>query len=87
MRMKLLLAITVPLLWLATLGSAVTALYMKHRAHELSFQLSRERVRRERLEIAWEQLQIEKSRLSAPGALQRAGARLPVPAQKEIADR
>ena len=62
MRMRTLLLVGVPLLWLGTLGSAVAVIYMRHRADQLSFQLSQERARHERLEHAWGELQIEKRR-------------------------
>jgi cell division protein FtsL len=60
--MRTLLLLGVPVLWFATLGTAVAVIYMRHRADELSFDLSRERARHERLEHAWGELEIEKRR-------------------------
>jgi len=62
MRAKTLLVLGVPVLWLATLGSSVAVIYMRHRASELSFQLSQERIRHARLEQAWGELQSEEGR-------------------------
>lgn len=57
MRMRTVLFIALPSLWLATLASAISILYVRHRARELTYQLSQERIRHERLELAWGQLQ------------------------------
>lgn len=68
MRTKTLLVLGVPVLWLATLGSSVAVIYMRHRASELSFQLSQEHARHARLERALGELQIEQARRGAPNA-------------------
>jgi hypothetical protein len=64
--MKTFVVVGVPLLWLATLGSGVAVIYLRHRAGELSFELSRERARHERLVLAAGQLQLEKLRHGDP---------------------
>lgn len=81
MRTKTLLVVGVPVLWLATLGSAVAVIYMRHRASELSFQLSQEHLRHARLERAYGELQSEEGRrgssssgTSVPTAVQAAPA-------------
>ena len=45
------LAIAVPLLWLAALGSAAGAIYCKHRARALFVELEALNARRDNLEI------------------------------------
>ena len=55
------LAVTVCLLWVATLGSAAGAIWCKHRARALFVQLETLNVRRDNLEIEWGQLQLEQS--------------------------
>jgi cell division protein FtsL len=63
--MKTCLVAAVPLLWLATLGSSVGIIYLRHRASELTFELSRESARHQRLLVAFGQLEIEKSQHGA----------------------
>jgi cell division protein FtsL len=84
MRMKTVLFAGVPLLWFATLASSVAVIYLRHQAGELTFELSREHARHERLLTAFGQLQLEKSRqtglparaLAAPApAITAGGAR------------
>src|SRR5205807_915492 len=55
------LALAVPLLWLAALGSAAGAIYCKHRARALFVELEALNARRDNLEIEWGQLQLEQS--------------------------
>jgi len=81
------LAIAVPLLWLAALGSAAGAIYCKHRARALFVELEALNARRDNLEIEWGQLQLEQSAWSTHAFVERvASARLhmAMPPPKEI---
>ena len=81
------LAIAVPVLWLAALGSAAGAIYCKHRSRELFVQLERLDARRDNLEIEWGQLQLEQSAWSTHAFVERvAGTKLhmAMPPPKEI---
>lgn len=81
------LAIAVPLLWLAALGSAAGAVYCKHRARALFVELEQLNVRRDNLEIEWGQLQLEQSAWSTHAFVERvASAKLhmAMPPPKEI---
>ena len=55
------LALLVPVLWLAVLGSAAADIYCRHRARELFVQLESLDARRDNLDIEWGQLQLEQS--------------------------
>ena len=83
------LAVLLPVLWLAALGSAAGAIYSKHRARELFVQLEKLNRERDRLEIEWGQLQLEQSAWSTHAFVENvARARLhmatPVPQDIEI---
>ena len=81
------LAIAIPVLWLAALGSAAGAIYCKHRSRELFVQLERLDARRDNLEIEWGQLQLEQSAWSTHAFVERvAGTKLhmAMPPPKEI---
>src|SRR5688572_33166766 len=84
---KKLLALVVPLLWAAALGSAAGAIYCKHRARELFVELERLNARRDNLEIEWGQLQLEQSAWSTHAFVENvAGTKLKMsmPPPKEI---
>jgi cell division protein FtsL len=69
--------IAVPLLWLAVLASAASAVYCEHRARELFIQLEALNGRRDNLQIEWGQLQLEQSAWSSHAFVERvASARL-----------
>ena len=71
------LFITVPLLWVAALGSAAGAIYCKHRARALFVELESLNGRRDNLEIEWGQLQLEQSAWSQHAFVENvAGNRL-----------
>ena len=81
------LAIAVPLLWLAALGSAAGAIYCKHQARALFVELEALNARRDNLEIEWGQLQLEQSAWSTHAFVERvASAKLhmAMPPPKEI---
>ena len=84
-----LLAICVPLLWVAALGSAAGAIYCKHRSRELFVELEQLDARRDNLQIEWGQLQLEQSAWSTHAFVEQvASTKLhmatPPPKQIEI---
>jgi cell division protein FtsL len=85
--MKRLLWIVLPVLWVAVLGSAAAAVYLKHRSRELFVELERLDTRRDNLDIEWGQLQLEQSAWSTHAFVERvASAKLhmAMPPPKEI---
>jgi cell division protein FtsL len=85
--MKRLLWIVLPVLWVAALGSAAAAVYLKHRSRELFVELERLDTRRDNLDIEWGQLQLEQSAWSTHAFVERvASAKLHMgmPPPKEI---
>ena len=89
MNARRLLLLVVPVLWLATLGSAAGVVYSKHRARDLFVELERLNTERDRLEMEWGQLQLEQSAWSTHAFVERvANARLkmsiPAPASVQI---
>jgi cell division protein FtsL len=82
-----LLWVALPVLWVATLGSAAAAVYFKHRSREMFVELERLETRRDNLEIEWGQLQLEQSAWSNNAFVERvANAKLhmAMPPPKEI---
>jgi len=81
------LAIAIPVLWLAALGSAAGAIYCKHLSRELFVQLERLDARRDSLEIEWGQLQLEQSAWSTHAFVERVARtklHMAMPPPKEI---
>jgi cell division protein FtsL len=81
------LLVAMPLLWLATLGSAAGAIWCKHRARTLFVQLETLNTRRDNLEIEWGQLQLEQSAWSSHAFVERVAStklRMAMPPPKEI---
>ena len=81
------LAIVVPLLWGATLGSAAGAIWCKHRARQLFVQLETLHARRDDLEIEGGQLQLEQSAWSTHAFVERVAStklHMALPPPKEI---
>jgi cell division protein FtsL len=81
------LALIVPLLWVAVLVSAATAVWCKHRARQLFVQLERLDARRDNLEIEWGQEQLEQSAWSTNAFVEQvAGTKLHMgtPAPRDI---
>ena len=79
--------IALPVLWVAALGSAAAAVYLKHRSREMFVQLERLDTRRDNLDIEWGQLQLEQSAWSNSAFVERvANAKLhmAMPPPKEI---
>jgi cell division protein FtsL len=85
--MNRVLWIALPVLWVAALGSAAAAVYLKHRSREMFVQLERLDTRRDNLDIEWGQLQLEQSAWSNNAFVERvANAKLhmAMPPPKEI---
>ena len=81
------LLISLPIVWVAALGSAAAAVYIKHRSREMFVELERLDTRRDNLEIEWGQLQLEQSAWSTHAFVERvASAKLHMgmPPPKEI---
>jgi cell division protein FtsL len=79
--------IALPILWSAALGSAASAVYIKHRSREMFVELERLDTRRDNLQIEWGQLQLEQSAWSTHAFVERvASAKLHMgmPPPKEI---
>lgn len=74
MRERIVLAIAVPLLWLAVLASSAGAIYCEHRARELFIQLEALNARRDNLQIEWGQLQLEQSAWSSHAFVERVAS-------------
>lgn len=84
-----LLMLLIPVLWLAVLGSAAGAIYVKHRSRELFVELERVNRERDRLEIEWGRLQLEQSAWSTHAFVENVAAnnlnmRTPPPKQIEV---
>ena len=79
--------IALPILWVAALGSAAAAVYIKHRSRQMFVELERLDTRRDNLQIEWGQLQLEQSAWSTHAFVERvASAKLHMgmPPPKEI---
>jgi cell division protein FtsL len=79
--------LAIPVLWLAALGSAAAAVYLKHRSREMFVELERLDTRRDNLDIEWGQLPLEQSAWSNNAFVERvANAKLhmAMPPPKEI---
>jgi len=74
MSRRVLLAIAVPLLWVAVLVSAAGAVYCEHRARELFIALESLNARRDNLQIEWGQLQLEQSAWSSHAFVERVAS-------------
>jgi cell division protein FtsL len=81
------LAMLVPVLWFAALGSAAGAIYCKHRARQLFVELERLNAQRDNLQIEWGQLQLEQSAWSTHAFVERVAStklHMAMPPPKEI---
>jgi cell division protein FtsL len=64
-------ALALPLLWIATLASAAGAIYCKHQSRTLFIELEALNSRRDQLQIEWGQLQLEQSAWSTHAFVER----------------
>jgi cell division protein FtsL len=85
--MSRVLWVALPVLWVAALGSAAAAIYLKHRSREMFVELERLDTRRDNLDIEWGQLQLEQSAWSTHAFVERvatAKLHMAMPPPKEI---
>lgn len=61
-------------LWFAVLGSAAGAIYTSHRAREQFVELERQHGERDKLEVKWGQLELDKATLSANAHVEQVAA-------------
>jgi cell division protein FtsL len=77
MRRGVVMALLLPLLWLAVLGSAMQVIYARHKARDLFVHLEQLNAERDSLEIEWGRLQLEQSYWSSHAFVERvANAKL-----------
>jgi cell division protein FtsL len=86
-RWRIGLAWSLPLLWLAVLGSAAATIWCKHRARELFVELEQLNAGRDELDAEWGRLQLEQSSWSTYAYVERvadAKLHMRIPASREI---
>lgn len=72
--MRGLLALALPVLWLAVLGSAVQVIYVRHAARDQFVRLEKLDAERDALDMEWGQLQLEQSAWSSHAFVERAAS-------------
>jgi len=72
MKRGFVMALLVPVLWLAVLGSAMQVIYARHKARDLFVHLEQLNTERDSLEIEWGRLQLEQSYWSSHAFVERA---------------
>jgi cell division protein FtsL len=77
MKIRQLMPIALPVLWLAVLGSSVQVIYARHKARDLFVHLEKLNAERDSLEMEWGRLQLEQSYWSSHAFVERvANAKL-----------
>jgi cell division protein FtsL len=77
MKIRKLLPVILPVLWLAVLGSAMQVIYARHKARDLFVHLEKLNAERDSLEMEWGRLQLEQSYWSSHAFVERvANAKL-----------
>ena len=77
MKIRKLMPVILPVLWLAVLGSAMQVIYARHKARDLFVHLERLNAERDSLEMEWGRLQLEQSYWSSHAFVERvANAKL-----------
>jgi cell division protein FtsL len=77
MKIRRLMPLALPLLWLAVLGSSVQVIYERHQARDLFVRLEKLNAERDALDIEWGRLQLEQSYWSSHAFVERvANAKL-----------
>jgi cell division protein FtsL len=77
MKIRQLMPLALPVLWLAVLGSSVQVIYARHKARDLFVHLEKLNAERDSLEIEWGRLQLEQSYWSSHAFVERvANAKL-----------
>ena len=81
------LTLAMPVLWLAVLGSAVQAIYARHKARDLFVRLERLNAERDSLDMEWGRLQLEQSYWSSNAFVERvanAKLRMNLPQTRDV---
>jgi len=79
--------VSLPVLWLALLASAIAVVRARHEARTLFVQLEQVSAERDRLNIEWGQLQLEQSAWSNHGFVERVASdrlRMTLPRPDEV---
>jgi len=71
MKIRNLMPIALPVLWLAVLGSAVQVIYARHKSRDLFVRLEKVNADRDSLEMDWGRLQLEQSYWSSHAFVER----------------
>ena len=81
------LALVLPLLWLAVLGSAVQVIYARHNARDIFVRLEKLNAERDSLDMEWGRLQLEQSFWSSHAFVERvanAKLQMSLPQTKDV---
>jgi cell division protein FtsL len=77
MKLRKLMPVILPVLWLAVLGSSMQVIYARHKARALFVQLEKLNAQRDALDMEWGRLQLEQSYWSSHAFVERvANAKL-----------
>jgi cell division protein FtsL len=77
MKLRKLMPVILPVLWLAVLGSSMQVIYARHKARALFVQLEKLNAQRDSLDMEWGRLQLEQSYWSSHAFVERvANAKL-----------
>ncbi len=77
MKIRKLLPVVLPVLWLAVLVSAMQVIYARHKARDMFVHLEKLNAERDSLEMQWGRLQLEQSYWSSHAFVERvANAKL-----------
>jgi cell division protein FtsL len=71
MKIRKLMPIILPVLWLAVLGSSMQVIYARHKARALFVHLEKLNGERDSLEMEWGRLQLEQSYWSSHAFVER----------------
>ncbi len=71
MKIRKLMPVVLPVLWIAVLGSAVQVIYARHKARDLFVRLEKVNAERDSLEMDWGRLQLEQSYWSSHAFVER----------------
>jgi cell division protein FtsL len=71
MKIRQVMIIAMPVLWLAVLGSSVQVIYARHKARDLFVHLEKLNAERDSLEMEWGRLQLEQSYWSSHAFVER----------------
>ena len=87
MKLRRVLPLALPLLWLAVLASAVQVIYERHQARDLFVRLEKLNAERDALDMEWGRLQLEQSYWSSHAFVERvanAKLRMSIPQTRDV---